>query len=88
MTPQNSQNFTVRGLKSSLDDMRPERGGAREPGLQHSGTMASPTLLKKVFATPDPHGFALTPDGLGVSKEEIFGLEDWTTRKFGCGRPN
>lgn len=92
MTPQNSQNYTVRGLKSALDDMHPDRANIEgfhtgETGLEGVGTMASPTLFKNVFAAPNPHGYSLKPDGLGVSKEEIFGLEDWTTRKFGCSDP-
>jgi hypothetical protein len=93
MTPQNSQNYVVRGLKSSTDDMHPERtetenGDAGYPGLGHTGTMASPFLMEKVFATPNPHVFSMRPEGLGVSKEEMFGLEDWSIRKFGCGEPH
>jgi hypothetical protein len=94
LTPQNSTNYVVRGLKSALNDMHPERtetegiGLEGEPGLGHSGEMASPGLMKSIFATPNPHGYAETPEGLGVSKEEIFGLEDWKIRKFGCGEPN
>jgi hypothetical protein len=93
MTPQNSQNYDVRGLKSALDDMHPERTETEgieqegEPGLGHSGTMASPSLMKKIFSQPNPHVFTLNPEGLGVSKEEVFGLEDFTTRKLGCGEP-
>jgi hypothetical protein len=93
MTPQNSTNYDVRGLKSSLNDMRVERtetegiGVEGEPGVGHSGEMASPKLMQSIFAAPSNRGFTLTPEGLGVSKEEIFGLEDWKIRKFACGEP-
>lgn len=86
-TPQNSQSYTVRGLKSSLDDMHPDRPttGPGEPGLQHSGTDAPPSLFKSIFGSYSPFGNATNPGPLGVDKEQIFGLEDWTMRKFQCG---
>jgi hypothetical protein len=84
----NAQSYDVRGLKSKLDDMRPDRDEeAHEPGLQHSGSMASPSLMEEILTTHDPHEpLSFKPNGLGMSKEEIFGLEDWETRKFGCGK--
>jgi hypothetical protein len=93
LTPQNSTNYDIRALKSALEDMTPERTETEgttdegEPGLGHSGDMASPSLMRSIFGTPNPHSFSLKPEGLGVSKEEMFGLEDWTIRKFGCGEP-
>jgi hypothetical protein len=92
LTPQNSTNYDVRALKNALNDMHPDRTETEgteqegEPGLAHSGSM-SPSLMKSIFAAPSEE-YSLTPQGLGVSKEEMFGLEDWTIRKFGCGEPN
>jgi hypothetical protein len=91
LTPQNSTNYDVRALKNALNDMNPERTETEgieqqgEPGLGHSGSMSS-SLMKSIFAAPS-EGYSVKPEGLGVSKEEMFGLEDWTIRKFGCGEP-
>ncbi len=90
-TPQNSANFLVSGLKFNINNLRPERqerheaGDPDEPGLGHTGESAPAKLLEELFASPGAGGSALDPKPLGAAKEEIFGMDTWSTRKFQCG---
>jgi hypothetical protein len=71
--------------------MRPERqerheaGDRDEPGLGHSGQSAPAGLFQALFESPSASGTAIDPKPLGASKEEIFAMDTWNTRKFQCG---
>ena len=85
-----SSNYTVRFLKSAADDLRPERyeltDTADEVGVQHTGTDApGKSLINPLFQPVNIKQPFMDPVSIGMSKDEFFGLPNWTIDKLQCG---
>jgi hypothetical protein len=93
-TPQEAADFTVRGLKSRINDMQPglfqDESMFRdvyEAALWQQGTNAPTDLLQPLFGTYNAFGTPENPGPLGADKEEIFGMEAWKIKLLQCGSP-
>jgi len=89
-----------RGLKSKSYPMRltvnleehatnwlyPDTVGGSDDG-PNDGLSPPASLTDKLFAKPRAAGDAQDPSGLLMSKDEFFGLPNWTTPRLMCGLP-
>jgi hypothetical protein len=81
--------FTIRALKEQDNDTELQSAEYEvEYGdnyLRHPGASPSEALMKPLFARPAGFTSHDLPLGLGMNKEEFFGMESWKLRQIQCG---
>jgi hypothetical protein len=55
------------------------------PDTKKAGSDAPAGLTDVLFAKPKPAGSPTNPRGLGMSKDEFFGMDTWTAPRLQCG---
>jgi hypothetical protein len=62
-----------------------DRNTPREVGLSHAGSDAPKSLMNPLFEPVDFSDSFMDPVSLGMSKDEFFGMPNWSIQKLQCG---
>jgi hypothetical protein len=82
-------NYTIRALKEKDNDIdlvaAQHSIGYGNNYVRHKGESPSESLTNRLFEIPTPGAKVTEPVGLGMNKEEFFGMESWLLREIQCG---
>lgn len=82
-------NYTIRALKEKDNDIVLEsaqhEAGYGNNFIHHKGESPAESLTHRLFEIPTPAAKVTEPVGLGMNKEEFFGMESWLLRQIQCG---
>jgi hypothetical protein len=85
-------NYTVRALKEKDNDIVLESAdhevGYGNNYIHHKGESPGDSLTDRLWELPSPSAPASSPEGLGMNKEDFFGMESWLLRTIQCGFAN
>lgn len=81
--------YTIRALKEKDNDIVLEsaqhQAGYGDNFIHHKGESPGASLTDQLFELPTPSAPVIKPEGLGMNKEEFFGMESWLLRQIQCG---